>query len=211
MTTSINSVNSVPAPGAGAYSAKETEAKWTTLWFGYKLFDLAVKEGQPFYSAALPPPNITGNLHMGHALNGTLQDVLFRYKRMQGFNVLWQPGTDHAGISTQMVVERELKKQGKSRHDLGRKAFIEQVWKWRNQYGSNILNQYKRLGVTFAWDRIAFTMDESYVKAINTVFVQLFKEGLIYRGNRVVNWCPALFNKLVRLGGSARRAIRTIV
>ena len=115
---------------------------------------------------------------------------------MQGFNVLWQPGTDHAGIATQMVVERELKKQGKLRLDVVREAFIEQVWKWRNQYGSAILNQYKRLGVTFAWDRIAFTMDESYVKAINKVFVQLFKEGLIYRGNRVVNWCPRCLTSL---------------
>ena len=192
MTTSTNAVNAVPAPGAGAYSAKEIEAKWTTLWFENKLFDLKVKEGHPFYSAALPPPNITGNLHMGHALNGTLQDVLFRYKRMQGFNVLWQPGTDHAGISTQMVVERKLKKEGKSRHDLGRDAFIEQIWQWRIQYGNVIMNQYKRLGVTFAWDRVAFTMDESYVKAINKIFVQLFKEGLIYRGNRVVNGVHAV-------------------
>src|ERR1700722_12867976 len=164
MTTSINSVNSVPTPGSGAYSPNEIEAKWTTQWFESKLFNLSVIEGHPFYSAALPPPNITGNLHMGHALNGTLQDVLFRHKRMQGFNVLWQPGTDHAGISTQMVVERELKKQGKSRHDLGRDAFIEKVWEWRNQYGSAILNQYKRLGVSFAWNRLVFTMDEPYVK-----------------------------------------------
>ena len=196
MTTTTNTVNPVPPPSTGAYSANEIETKWTTLWFENKLFDLKVKAGQPFYSAALPPPNITGNLHMGHALNGTLQDVLFRYKRMQGYNILWQPGTDHAGISTQMVVERELKKQGQSRHDLGRERFIEQVWQWRNQYGSSILNQYKKLGVAFAWDRIAFTMDESYVKAINKVFVKLYKEGFIYRGNRVVNWCPRCLTSL---------------
>ncbi len=178
------------------YSPQEVEAKWTTSWFDNNLFNLNVKSGQPFYSAALPPPNITGSLHMGHALNGTLQDVLFRYKRMSGFNVLWQPGTDHAGISAQMVVERELKKQGKSRHDLGREAFIEQVWQWRNHSGNTILGQYKRLGVSFAWDRLAFTMDESYVKAINKVFVQLFKENLIYRGHRVVNWCPRCLTSL---------------
>lgn len=196
MTISTNTINSSPAPATGAYSAQEVEAKWTSIWFEHKLFDLKIKEGKPFYSGALPPPNITGNLHMGHALNGTLQDVLFRYKRMQGFNVLWQPGTDHAGISTQMVVERKLKKEGLSRHDLGREAFLKQVWEWRDQYGSNILNQYKRLGVTFAWNRIAFTMDDYYVRAINKVFVQLFKEGLIYRGNRVVNWCPRCLTSL---------------
>ncbi len=128
--------------------------------------------------------------------NGTLQDILFRFKRMQGFNVLWQPGTDHAGISTQMVVERDLKKQGKSRFDLGREEFIETTWQWRNQYGNAILKQYKRLGVSFSWDRVAFTMDAGYIKAINKVFVQLFNDGFIYRGRRVVNWCPRCLTSL---------------
>ncbi len=194
--TSTNSTNSKSTISAGPYSAKEVEAKWTSFWLENKLFNLKIKNDAPAFSAALPPPNITGNLHMGHALNGTLQDVLFRYKRMRGFNVLWQPGTDHAGISTQMVVERELKKQGISRHDLGRNAFIEKVWEWRNQYGNAILNQYKRLGVSFAWDRVAFTLDESYVRAIYKVFVDLFNEGLIYRGRRVVNWCPRCLTSL---------------
>ncbi len=120
------SAGSTQFVSGGAYSAKEIESKWTAFWFANKLFDLNIKTGSAnYYSAALPPPNITGNLHMGHALNGTLQDILFRYKRMKGFNVLWQPGTDHAGISTQMVVERDLKKQGKSRFDLGREKFLE--------------------------------------------------------------------------------------
>jgi len=195
---SASSISSTSSSASGsAYSAKEVEAKWTAFWFANKLFDLNIKTGcANYYSAALPPPNITGNLHMGHALNGTLQDVLFRYKRMQGFNVLWQPGTDHAGISTQMVVERDLKKQGISRLDLGREKFLEVTWQWRNQYGNAILNQYKRLGVSFSWDRLAFTMDESYVKAVIKVFVRLFNDGLIYRGRRVVNWCPRCLTSL---------------
>src|ERR1700728_5066924 len=127
--------------GSGPYSAKDVEAKWTSSWFENKLFDTKIKPGSPTYSAALPPPNITGNLHMGHALNGTLQDMLIRLKRMQGYNVLWQAGTDHAGISTQMVVERKLKKEGKNRRVMGREKFVEPVWEWRNEYGNNILNQ----------------------------------------------------------------------
>jgi valyl-tRNA synthetase len=173
-----------------AYMPEEIEAKWTATWFENGVFDLDVHGDRPRFSIALPPPNITGNLHMGHALNGTLQDVLIRLKRMQGYNVLWQPGTDHAGISTQLVVERNLKKQGILRRDLGREKFVEEVWKWRKQYGDTIMSQYKRLGVSFAWDRLAFTMDENYVKAIYRAFVTLFKEGYIYRGHRVSNWCP---------------------
>ena len=188
----------------GPYSPKDVEAKWTKFWFDNSLFDTEMSADRPKFSIALPPPNITGNLHMGHALNGTLQDVLIRLKRMQGYDVLWQPGTDHAGISTQMVVERQLralhdeenkkKPEGErkpfSRHEIGREKFIEHVWKWRSQYGDQIMNQYKRLGVSFAWDRVAFTMDESYVKAIYRAFVTYYKEGLIYRGHRVTNWCP---------------------
>ncbi len=181
-----------------AYSevTRQIEEKWTNYWFSKNLFDLHIVPDRPNFSIAIPPPNITGNLHLGHALNGTLQDILIRWKRMQGYNVLWQPGTDHAGISTQMVVERELKKEGKNRHQLGRDAFIARVWQWRNQYGNQILAQYKRLGVSFAWDRVAFTMDENYVKAINRAFVTLFQEGYIYRGNRVTNWCPRCLTSL---------------
>jgi valyl-tRNA synthetase len=173
-----------------AYDHQQNEAKWTDYWFEHEVFNLDLRPDFPPYSIALPPPNITGNLHMGHALNGTLQDVLIRLKRMQGYTVLWQPGTDHAGISTQLVVERDLKKKGIQRRDLGREAFVQEVWKWRKQYGDQIMLQYKRLGVSFAWDRLAFTMDEYYVRAIYRAFVTLFKDGHIYRGNRVSNWCP---------------------
>lgn len=186
-----------PTPAAsGAYNPQEVEARWTEFWFQNSLFETLVEPDRPNFSCALPPPNITGNLHMGHALNGTLQDVLVRWKRMQGYNVLWQPGTDHAGISTQMVVERELKKQGITRHQLGRDEFIKRCWVWREEYGNNILNQYKRLGVSFAWDRIKFTMDADYVRAIYRAFVVLFGEGKIYRGNRVTNWCPRCLTSL---------------
>ncbi|NJL72355.1 MAG: class I tRNA ligase family protein [Candidatus Competibacteraceae bacterium] len=179
-----------------AYVPSQVEEKWTTYWHENKLFDLDVHPDKPRFSIALPPPNITGNLHMGHALNGTIQDVLIRLKRMQGYSVLWQAGTDHAGIATQMVVERKLKAEGKNRHQMGREAFIEKVWEWRNQYGNQIMAQYKSLGVSFCWDRVAFTMDESYVKAIYRAFVTLFKEGHIYRGNRVTNWCPRCLTSL---------------
>lgn len=193
---------------SGPYAPKEIEAKWTQYWFDSYVFELEMDPDKPRFSIALPPPNITGNLHMGHALNGTLQDILIRLKRMQGYNVLWQPGTDHAGISAQMVVERQLRKEHDekmktaavkkpfSRHEMGREAFIEQVWKWRKQYGDQIMVQYKRLGVSFTWGRVAFTMDESYVKAIYRAFVTLYKDGLIYRGHRVTNWCPRCLTSL---------------
>lgn len=194
----------------GPYTPKDVESKWTKFWFDNKLFDTEISPDRPKFSIALPPPNITGNLHMGHALNGTLQDVLIRLKRMQGYDVLWQPGTDHAGISTQMVVERQLRKEHEeenskkpagerkpfNRHEIGREKFIEQVWKWRNQYGNQIMKQYESLGVSFAWDRVAFTMDESYVRAIYKAFVTYYKEGLIYRGHRVTNWCPRCLTSL---------------
>lgn len=175
---------------SAAYSPKDVEQRWNEFWFSNKLFDLKIIPGAPAFSIALPPPNITGNLHMGHALNGTLQDVLIRWKRMQGYTVHWQPGTDHAGISTQMVVERKLKKEGKNRHAIGREKFLEHCWEWRHQYGNAIYNQYKRLGVSFSWDRLVFTMDPHYVKAIYRAFNILYKQGYIYRGKRVTNWCP---------------------
>lgn len=183
-------------PTGGAYNPKEVEQKWTEYWFANELFNTKTDPDRPSFSCALPPPNITGNLHMGHALNGTIQDVLTRWRRMQGYNVLWQPGTDHAGISTQMVVERELKKQGITRHQLGREEFLKKCWEWRVTYGNNILNQYKRLGVSFAWDRIKFTLDEDYVRAIYRAFKILFDEKHIYRGNRVTNWCPRCLTSL---------------
>lgn len=196
MSTRDSALTTPEAPATGPYDPKAIEAKWTQAWFDKEVFDLDIHPDKPSFSCALPPPNITGNLHMGHALNGTLQDILIRLKRMQGYNVLWQPGTDHAGISTQMVVERKLKKEGRNRRDLGREKFIEEVWVWRKQYGDTIMAQYKRLGVSFSWDRIAFTMDESYVKAIYRAFVILYKDGFIYRGNRICNWCPRCLTSL---------------
>jgi valyl-tRNA synthetase len=191
-----NQRDSAKESKSGAFDWREVEGRWTEYWHANKLFNLDVNPDKPRFSIALPPPNITGNLHMGHALNGTLQDVLIRLKRMQGYNVLWQPGTDHAGIGTQMVVERNLKKEGLNRHKIGREAFVAKVWEWREQYGDQIMNQYKSLGVSFSWDRVAFTMDDSYVKAIYRAFVTLFKEGLIYRGNRITNWCPRCLTSL---------------
>jgi valyl-tRNA synthetase len=196
MSQQVKSMNPTPPSASGAYNPKDVEARWTEFWFKNSLFETLIEPDRPNFSCALPPPNITGNLHMGHALNGTIQDVLTRWKRMQGYNVLWQPGTDHAGISTQMVVERELKKQGITRHQLGREEFIKKCWEWRDLYGNNIMGQYKRLGVSFSWDRIKFTMDPDYVKAIYRAFVTLFKEGQIYRGNRVTNWCPRCLTSL---------------
>ncbi|MBT0585421.1 valine--tRNA ligase [Alteromonas oceanisediminis] len=159
-------------------------------WESNGLFK-ASGEGEP-YCILLPPPNVTGSLHMGHAFQHTIMDTLTRYHRMKGDNTLWQCGTDHAGIATQMVVERQLDAQGKSRHDLGREAFIEKVWDWKAESGGNITQQMRRLGTSPDWDREVFTMDENLSKAVTEVFVQLHKEGLIYRGKRLVNWDPVL-------------------
>ena len=144
------------------------------------------------YSIVIPPPNITGSLHMGHALNNTLQDILARFERLRGKDVLWQPGTDHAGIATQMVVERQLAEEGKTRHDLGRKEFIERIWEWKAESGGTIIGQLRRLGASCDWYRERFTMDEGLSVAVRKVFVTLHKEGLIYRDKRLVNWDPKL-------------------
>ncbi len=173
-----------------AYEPQEVEAHWRKHWEDEKTFtpDMAAP-GEP-YSIVIPPPNVTGILHIGHALNQTLQDVLCRHARQKGKNVLWLPGTDHAGIATQNVVERALAKEGKRRHDLGREAFVERVWEWKKQYGGQILEQIKGLGASVDWTREAFTMDENLARAVRKVFVQLYKDGLIYKGKYIVNWCP---------------------
>ncbi len=173
-----------------AYEPQEVEAHWRKHWEEAKTFtpDLSAP-GDP-YSIVIPPPNVTGILHIGHALNQTLQDILCRHARQKGKNVLWIPGTDHAGIATQNVVERALAKEGKSRHDVGREAFIERVWEWKKQYGGQILEQIKELGSSVDWTREAFTMDDNLARAVRKVFVQLYKEGLIYKGKYIVNWCP---------------------
>ncbi|HIJ90083.1 MAG: valine--tRNA ligase [Desulfobulbaceae bacterium] len=175
---------------AKAYEFKEVEARWYRKWLEQKNFQATMDEGKPSFSIVIPPPNVTGVLHVGHALNNTMQDVLIRYKRMCGYNTLWVPGTDHAGIATQNVVERQLATEGKSRHDLGREQFIERVWQWREEKGGTIINQLKHLGCSCDWDRERFTMDEGLSKAVRTVFIRLFKEGLIYKGDYIVNWCP---------------------
>ncbi len=172
------------------YNPQQVEDKWYAKWEQSECFRSQVDVDKKPYTIVIPPPNVTGKLHMGHALNDTLQDILIRAKRMQGDNALWQPGTDHAGIATQNVVERELKKEGMHRDDLGRDKFIERVWKWKEEYGASIISQLKKLGCSCDWSRERFTMDEGLSKAVRTVFVRLYKEGLIYKGRRLINWCP---------------------
>jgi valyl-tRNA synthetase len=173
-----------------AYQFTEVESRWYQHWQEQKTFSAGMEEGKDAFSIVIPPPNVTGVLHIGHALNNTLQDVLIRYHRMKGDNTLWVPGTDHAGIATQNVVERQLATEDKSRHDLGREKFIERVWQWRTEKGGTIINQLKRIGASCDWDRERFTMDEGLSKAVREVFVRLYKEGLIYKGDYIVNWCP---------------------
>ena len=171
------------------YDAKAAEAKWYSFWEENGCFHDEPGEGEP-YSVVIPPPNVTGILHMGHALNQTIQDILVRWRRMQGKNTLWLPGTDHAGIATQNVVEKALKKEGKRRQDLGREKFLERVWQWKDQYGGTIVHQQRKLGNSTDWKRERFTFDEGCSKAVVKVFRQLFDEGLVYKGNYIVNWCP---------------------
>ena len=172
------------------YDFKKIETKWYEYWDKKGYFRADTNSHKPSFSIVIPPPNVTGSLHMGHALNNTLQDSLCRYKRLKGYNVLWQPGTDHAGIATQNVVEKKLAEEGISRHDLGREKFIERVWKWREEYGRTIINQLKRLGASCDWSRERFTMDEGLSTAVKEVFVTLYNEGLIYKGDYIINWCP---------------------
>ena len=175
---------------AKAYEPKVVEERWYHEWENAECFHAQVPSDKESFSIVIPPPNITGVLHMGHALNNTLQDILCRWKRMSGCNVLWMPGTDHAGIATQNVVERQLAAEGTSRHEIGREAFIERVWKWKAESGGQIIGQLKRLGASCDWQRERFTMDEGLSTAVREVFVRLYEEGLIYRDNRLINWCP---------------------
>ena len=172
------------------YVFAEVEEKWLSRWQEEGCFSAKMEAGRPSFSIVIPPPNVTGVLHVGHALNNTMQDVLTRYHRMCGDNTLWVPGTDHAGIATQNVVEKQLASEGKSRHDLGRDAFIERVWQWREEKGGTIINQLKRLGCSCDWERERFTMDAGLSAAVREVFVRLYKEKLIYKGDYIVNWCP---------------------
>ena len=173
-----------------AFEPRQAEKRLYDYWLKKNLFHAKDKSKAQAFSIVIPPPNVTGMLHMGHALNNTLQDVIIRFKRMQGFNTLWMPGMDHAGIATQNVVEQELAKEGLSRHDLGRDKFIARVWKWKEKYGGVIINQLKRLGCSCDWERERFTMDEGLSQAVREVFVRLYNDGLIYQGDYIVNWCP---------------------
>ena len=173
------------------YEPKKVENKIYQFWEESGFFNpdkLPARHKKP-YTIVIPPPNVTGELHIGHALNATIQDILIRQKRMQGFKTLWLPGTDHAGIATQNVVEKKLRKEGKTRFDLGREKFIEEVWKWKEEYGNKILNQFKKLGSSCDWSRTRFTMDQGYSDAIKEAFLHYHKKGWIYKGKRIVNWC----------------------
>jgi valyl-tRNA synthetase len=173
-----------------AYDPHKVERKWYETWKEKGYFKAGRDRNNQAYCIVIPPPNVTGSLHMGHALNNTLQDILIRYKRMQGFKTLWQFGMDHAGIATQNVVERQLASEKKSRFDLGREKFVERVWKWKEEFGGIIINQLMKIGASCDWDRGRFTMDEGCSRAVREVFVTLYEEGLIYRGNKLINWCP---------------------
>jgi valyl-tRNA synthetase len=181
-----------------AYEPGAIEKRWADYWIKEKLFSVATpaegqpsgKKTRPVFTLLLPPPNVTGRLHMGHMLNQTQMDIIVRWHRMRGFITLWLPGTDHAGIATQMMVEKQLAKEGKKRRDMGREKFIERVWEWKKLYGGAILDQMKRLGASVDWDREYFTMDDNLSRAVRETFVRLYEQGLIYRGKYIVNWCP---------------------
>jgi len=183
----MNNYNELPK----TYSPGDFEERIYKTWCEKGYFTPDVNDPSPAFSVVIPPPNVTGQLHMGHALDETLQDIIVRYKRMQGFNTLWVPGTDHAGIATQIKVEEQLRvNEGLTRYDLGREKFLERVWDWKNKYGDRIISQLKKLGASCDWTRERFTMDEGCSKAVREVFVNLYDKGLIYRGHRIINWCP---------------------
>ncbi|RYE99754.1 MAG: valine--tRNA ligase, partial [Oxalobacteraceae bacterium] len=177
---------------AKSFEPADIEQFWRTEWEQRGHFAATMDAGKPSFSIQLPPPNVTGTLHMGHAFNQTVMDGLTRYYRMRGFNTAWIPGTDHAGIATQIVVERQLDAQKISRHDLGREEFVKKVWEWKEKSGSTITGQMRRLGASADWQREYFTMDEPRTQTVAEVFVRLYEQGLIYRGKRLVNWDPVL-------------------
>ena len=173
------------------YKPDGVESRWQELWEAEGLYAAGVGATRDeSYVICVPPPNVTGDLHLGHALNGSIQDVLIRWHRMQGYRTLWQPGYDHAGISTQNVVEKQLAAEGLTRHDLGREAFIERTWEWLAKTGRTIMGQYRRLGASLDYSRERFTLDDEYSRAVTEFFVRLWNRGWIYRANRIVNWCP---------------------
>lgn len=175
---------------AKTYNPKDFEDRIYKFWREKGYFKAEVNKDKKPYTIMMPPPNVTGNLHMGHALNNTIQDILIRWKRMEGYEALWQPGTDHASISTEAKVVEKIKKEGKTKEQLGREEFLKEAWSWTEKFGGNIVNQLQKLGVSCDWDRERFTLDEGLSKAVEEVFIRLYKKGLIYRGDRIINWCP---------------------
>ena len=172
------------------YDPSTVEERLYHTWMENGYFHAEVDKSKQPFTIVMPPPNITGQLHMGHALDNTLQDILTRYKRMQGFNALWVPGTDHASIATEVKVVEKIAKEGLTKEALGREKFLEHVWDWKHQYGGRIVEQLKKLGSSCDWDRERFTMDEGCSEAVQEVFIRLYEKGYIYRGSRIINWCP---------------------
>ncbi|MBL7960732.1 valine--tRNA ligase, partial [bacterium] len=173
-----------------AYDPKTVEDKWYAYWMKHRLFHAEVNKNKKPFTIVIPPPNVTGALHIGHAYNNSVQDIYVRFKRMQGFETLWSPGTDHAGIATQTVVEKQLKSEGKDRRQMGRDAFVEEVWKHKEIYRARIIGQLQKMGCSCDWDREWFTMDETLSDAVLEVFIHFYEKGWIYKGNYIVNWCP---------------------
>ena len=172
------------------YDPDQVEKKWYAFWKKHNYFAPVSDHSKKPFSIVMPPPNVTGSLHLGHALDNTLQDILTRWRRMQGYNTLWLPGTDHAGIATQARVEEALAQEGLSKHDLGREKFIERVWEWKDLYGSRITEQLSLMGSSCDWNRERFTMDEGCSRAVREAFVNMYDQDLIYKGNYIINWCP---------------------
>src|ERR1700747_2957001 len=174
------------------YDPESIEARWYAEWTARGYFHAEASAPKAPFAIVIPPPNVTGSLHMGHALGDTIEDIFTRWKRMAAYNAMWLPGTDHAGIATQLVVERELReKEGKTRHDLGREQFVKRIWAWRERTGDRILEQLKKLGCSLDWERTRFTMEPQYSAAVIEAFVRLYEEGLVYRARRLINWCVA--------------------
>lgn len=173
-----------------AYDHSQVEEKLYRRWMEKGYFSARPNPDKKPFTIVIPPPNITGQLHMGHGLDNTIQDAIIRFRRMQGYETLWLPGTDHASIATEVKVVNQLAEQGIKKEDIGREEFLKHVWKWKEEYGGRIVNQLKKLGSSCDWEKERFTMDEGCSHAVRKVFVQLYDKGLIYRGNRIINWCP---------------------
>ena len=190
MTDQRKAAPSDPGEMPKGYEPAEVEPRWAAAWEERAVGTPDPESDAPVYSMVIPPPNVTGSLHIGHTLDHTIQDIMARWKRMQGYDVLWLPGMDHAGIATQNVVEKQLAAEGTSRLELGREEFERRVWAWKDEYGGRILQQMRREGLTVDWTRQRFTLDEGLSRAVRRVFVDLYEQGLIYRGEYLVNWCP---------------------